>query len=81
MVLHHIFNRQMAVEGLKMTGQPIIGSAKIVALVLKPGAEIPLAGNEETMVVAEIVIVGIALAQPGFIAEIATQRINRLEGK
>src|SRR5205823_1658504 len=64
-----------------MIGQPIIGAAKIVTLVFETGAEIPFAGNEKAMVVAEIVIIRIALAQSWILFEIAAQRINRLEGK
>src|SRR5207249_4189374 len=64
-----------------MIGQTVVGTAKIVALVLKPSAEIPLAGNEKAMVITEIVIVRIALAESRFVFEIAAQGINRFEGK
>ena len=46
-ILDHVFNCQMSVDRLEVIGQPIIGAAKIVALVLKASAEIPLAGNEK----------------------------------
>ena len=81
MILDHVFNGQMSVDRLEVIGQPIVGAAKIVALVLKTGAEIPLAGDEKAMVVTEIVIKRIALAESRFVFEIAAQRINRFEGK
>src|SRR5437899_10967872 len=71
----------MSVDRLEVIGQPIVGAAKIVALVLKPGAEIPLAGNEKAMVVTEIVIIRIALAESRFVFEIAPEGINRIVGK
>src|SRR2546429_5254052 len=64
-----------------MIGKAILGPAKIVALVLKSSAEIPLAGNEKTMVITEIVIVRIALAESRFVFEIAAEGINRIVGK
>src|SRR6266496_3516549 len=56
MVLYHIFNCEMSVDRLEVVGQPIIGPAKIVTLVLEPGAEIPFSGDEKPMVITEIII-------------------------
>ena len=71
----------MSVDRLEVVGQPVIGPAKIVALVFRPSAEIPLAGDEKPRVITEIVIKRIALAESRFVFEIAAQRISRLEGK
>src|SRR5439155_26467035 len=80
-ILDHVFNCQMSVDRLEVIGQSIISAAKIVALVLKASAEIPLAGNEKTMVVAEIVIKRITLAQARLVFEIAAKSVNAVVRK
>src|SRR5436853_1258097 len=71
MVFDHVFKREMPIQGLEMIGKAVIGPAKIVTLVLETGAEIPFAGDEKAMVIAEIVVIRIAFAQSRFVFEIA----------
>src|SRR6266581_222766 len=80
-VFDHVFEREMPIQGLEMIGKAIFGSAKIVTLVFEPGAEIPFSGNEKSVVIAEIVIIRIALAESRFVFEIAAEGINRIVGK
>src|SRR5689334_25207803 len=81
MVFDHIFKGQMAVDCLEVVGQPVVSPAKIIALVLKPRAEIPLAGNKKAVVVTEIVVKRVTFAESWFVFEIAAQRIIRLDRK
>ena len=55
-VVDNIFDREMAVSRLEMIRQAIGRAAEIVAFVLESGPEIPFAFDQETMVVAEIVV-------------------------
>ena len=76
MIMHDILQRQVSVGGLKMIRQAVICPAKVVALIFATGAEIPFPGNRKAMVVLEIPVPGIAVAQPRFL-EIAAESVGR----
>ena len=76
MVFDHVFKREMPIQGLEMIGKAVIGPAKIVTLVLETGAEIPFAGDEKTMVVAEIVVKRLAITE-FCLVKVAVEGIGR----
>jgi hypothetical protein len=63
MIVHHVFQSQQGVHGLKVIGQAIIRSIKIKSLVFDASPEIPLPGDEEAMSVAKVVVERIAVAE------------------
>jgi hypothetical protein len=66
----------MSHGGLEMIGQPVVGSVEIVTFVFDPGAKVPFAGNQKTMVVTKIIIERITV--PEFrLSEIAPDSVGR----
>jgi len=63
MIVHHIFKSQQSVRSLEVIGQTIIRSIEVEPLVFDSCPEIPLAGDEEAMSVAKIIVERIAVAE------------------
>src|SRR5207237_1066737 len=75
MVVHDILDREMPIDLLQMIGQPIVCAVEIEALVLDAESEVPFAGDEKAMVVAEIIVKRIAVPE-SLVAKIAVQRVR-----
>src|SRR6266496_5195346 len=67
----------MAIDPLQMIGQTIVGVSKIEPLVFESSPKVPVAFDEEAMVVTKIIIERIAAAEFGF-CEIAAKRVGRV---
>ena len=70
----------MSIGCLQVIRQAIVGAVEIVAFVLDTEPQVPFTRNMKTMVVAEIVIQRITIAQFGFL-EIAAESVGRLVRK
>src|SRR6266403_2641685 len=76
MIVHDIFHSQQRVHSLEVIRQPVVGAAEIEPLVFNSCPEIPFAGDEEAMSVAEIVVERIAVAEVAVdVVEIAAERV------
>src|SRR3984893_3545630 len=82
MIVHNVLKSQMAVERLKMIGQPVVSATEIEPFVFDAGPKVPFTGNQEAVVVAKIVVERIAVTKfTVIVAEIAAQRVGALRGK
>src|SRR5438552_5119958 len=63
MIVDYVFEREMSIGRLQMIRQAVFGAAEIEALVLDTGPEIPFAGDEKAMVIAEIVVERLAITE------------------
>src|SRR5437660_4316393 len=79
MIVHDIFHSQQRVHSLEVIRQPVVGAAEIEPLVFNSCPEIPFAGDEEAMSVAEIVVKRVAVSEFAVvIVEIAVERVVHL---
>src|SRR3984893_13476906 len=82
MIVHNVLKSQMAVERLKMIGQPVVSATEIEPFVFDAGPKVPFTGNQEAVVVAKIVVERIAVTKfTVIVAEIAAQRVDRIGRK
>ena len=75
-ILHHVLEGDVTVGCLQMVRQTVVRAVEIVAFVFNAEAKIPFSGNQKAMVIAEIVVERIAVAELRFL-EIAAERICR----
>src|SRR5437764_13807936 len=78
MIVDNVFERKMSIGRLQVIRQAVFGTAEIEAFVLDTGPEIPFAGDEKAMVVAEIVVERLAITELRFV-KIAIEGIDRFE--
>src|ERR1700731_1537889 len=62
-VVDNVFIGEQPVNGLQVIGQSIIGAAEVEPLILNSQTQIPVAGNEKSVCVTELVVDGVAAAE------------------
>src|ERR1700730_6537679 len=55
-VVHNVFINQVRINRLKMIRQTIVRAAEIETFVFSAQSQIPFAGNQKTVVVAEVIV-------------------------
>jgi len=71
-----VFEGDVTIGCLQMIRQTVVRAVEIVAFVFNAEAKIPFSGNQKAMVIAEIVVERIAVAELRLL-EIAAERIRR----
>src|SRR5438445_761534 len=62
-VMDYVFKGEMTVDRLQMIREAVFGAAEIEPLIFYAGPEIPFAGDEKAMVIAEIVVERLAITE------------------